>query len=384
MQGRGLANVYAHGFHIGKRHLPGSKSAHAQWFREDVSLKGLSGYRVRIRKACFTMKRLMLSFVYIPADTAGYRRLEGNMDTKKKMDMGQFAESIREKIEQQGRFGNVSLRNVLKNNGVTRCGLLLHSDGNNLAPAIYLEPFFEAYRNGADMEWIVGKILEIYESAPNKGVDMSFFREFPMVKDRLCMKLVNREANLEFLSGVPHREFLDMAVVYYVDCYNPGIEAGIIQVRNPHMGMWGVTEEDLWEAASKNTTERKPGRIESMNDILAQMFAGLKNADSECGSCMENGPMSMLIITNTERMYGAAAVLYSGMLKQAADKAGSDLFILPSSLHEVLAVPVTEGRDVDELRKIVMEVNQTELLPEDVLSDNVYIYRREQDRLEIA
>ncbi len=70
------------------------------------------------------------------------------MEAGKKMDMEQFAESIRERIEQKGRFEKVSLQNVLKNNGVKRCGLLLHSGGNNLVPTIYLEAFFVAFGNG--------------------------------------------------------------------------------------------------------------------------------------------------------------------------------------------------------------------------------------------
>lgn len=305
------------------------------------------------------------------------------MEAGKKMNMEQFAESIREKIEQQGWFEKVSIRNILKNNGVTCCGLLLHG-GSNLVPTIYLEPFFEAYGNGADMEEIVGKILENHESDFREGVDMSFFREFSMVKDRICMKLVNREANVKLLSEVPYREFLDMAVVYYVDYYNPEVGAGTIQVYNSHMEMWGVTEEKLWEVASTNTPERKPGRIESMGDILAEMNAGQEDGDSEYCSCVVKSSVSMLVITNEERVYGAAVVLYSRMLKQAADKIGSDLFILPSSLHEMIAIPVTEGRETAELKEMVMEVNRNVLQQEEVLSDNVYIYRREQDKLEVA
>ena len=72
-----------------------------------------------------------------------------------------------------------------------------------------------------------------------------------------------------------------------------------------------------------------------MEDVLAEIFEEQDNGDNECpGSCTGVGPMTMLVITNTGRLYGAAVILYSGMLKQVADKADSDLFILPSSLHE--------------------------------------------------
>lgn len=308
---------------------------------------------------------------------------ENKINTEQKMSMEQFAESTRERLEQQGQFEKVSLQKVLKNNGVTRWGLLLYSAGSNIAPTIYLEPFYEAYEHGADMEELIEKICK-YGGAPCKSADMPFLLKFSKAKDKVCMKLINREANGGLLEKVPYREFLDLAVVYYIDYNNPQIGAGTIQIYNSHMEMWGVTEEDLWEAASSNTPERKPGRVESMEDILAEMFAEQGNRDRECSCCRGKGPLLMLVITNKERLYGATVVLYSGMLKQAADQADSDLFILPSSLHEVIAVPVAEGTGAVELRKMVMEVNRTQLQPEDVLSNNVYIYRKEQDRLEIA
>lgn len=305
------------------------------------------------------------------------------MKTEKKMDMYQFAESIKERLEQQEQF-EVGLKSVLKNNGVKRCGLTLRSGENNLASTIYIEPFFEAYKNGADMDEIIGKILETSGDIPGEEVDMSFFQNFSTVRDRLCMKLVNKERNAELLPDIPHRPFLDMAIVYYVVHYNPKIGSGTIQVHNSNMEMWGVTEEDLWEVASIITPLQRPGRIESMKNIMAELFAGHENCDSECCNSMAEIPARVSVITNTDRVYGAAAILYNKVLEQAADRADSDLFILPSSLHEVLAIPAIEEYDIACLKAMVMDINRNVLQTEDVLSDNVYIYRREQDRLEVV
>lgn len=324
----------------------------------------------------------LFTFLRIPQGTEDWR--EENMETENRMDMKQFVECIREKLEQQGLL-KIELKQVLKNNGVMRCGLLLNSAGSNLAPMICLEPFFEEYGDGAGIEEIIRKILEVYNGACREGVDMSFFLDYAEVEKMLCMELINREANAELLEGIPYREFLDMAVVYYVDYHDPGIGAGTIRVHNAHMEMWGVTEEDLWEAANINTPERKPGRVEDMEDVLAEMLAEYGSEDTGCSyRDMEKNPVPILVISNAERVYGAAAILYSGVLKQAADKTGSDLFILPSSRHEVIAVPVTAWRDASELREMVMEVNRKEVRLEDMLSNKVYLYRREQDKLEIA
>ena len=106
--------------------------------------------------------------------------------------------------------------------------------------------------------------------------------------------------------------------------------------------------------------------------------------DGDNACCMGELSVPMLVITNKQRLFGAVVILYDGMLKRAADKFCSDLFILPGALHEVLAVPMIEGRDAAKLKEMVKEVNRKELRPEDVLSYHVYIFRREQDRLEIA
>jgi hypothetical protein len=44
-------------------------------------------------------------------------------------------------------------------------------------------------------------------------------------------------------------------------------------------------------------------------------------------------------MTNDRASHGAAAVLYENVLKQFADGIDRDLFILPSSIHELLLVP---------------------------------------------
>ena len=50
------------------------------------------------------------------------------------------------------------------------------------------------------------------------------------------------------------------------------------------------------------------------------------------------------------------------------------LIIIPSSTHEVLLIPCDPETDVLSFNEMVQEVNATQLMPEEVLSDNAYIY----------
>ena len=74
------------------------------------------------------------------------------------------------------------------------------------------------------------------------------------------------------------------------------------------------------------------------------------------------------------------------MLKTFADMMGSDLCIIPSSIHETLLVPLMPNgkcyeMDWDEVAETVKEVNDTQLLPEEVLSGHAYKYIRETEEI---
>ena len=82
----------------------------------------------------------------------------------------------------------------------------------------------------------------------------------------------------------------------------------------------------------------------------------------------------MMILTNSRKTYGACSILYPGMLEQLAERIGGDYYMIPSSVHEFLLVPAEREQDREELKKMIAEVNRTELPPEEVLSDHLYLY----------
>jgi len=85
--------------------------------------------------------------------------------------------------------------------------------------------------------------------------------------------------------------------------------------------------------------------------------------------------MSMYILTNSDRFYGDAVILYPDVLSDLREMTGSDLYLLPSSVHEFIAIPCCEGADEEGLINMVRSVNRTSVTEEDFLSDNVYIYK---------
>ena len=84
----------------------------------------------------------------------------------------------------------------------------------------------------------------------------------------------------------------------------------------------------------------------------------------------------MFVISNTSKIFGASCVLYPGVLEKFAAEKDADIFVLPSSIHEMILVPEKEDQDYSTLPNIVKETNRTEVDPEEVLSDSVYYYDR--------
>ena len=151
--------------------------------------------------------------------------------------------------------------------------------------------------------------------------------------------------------------------------------------------LWGVDEDELFKIALLNTQRLFRGSVMSMASVMMDLLSD--RMDDEYSSeffdmVVSEDMVPMYVCSNNQKLNGAGVILYKDLLKQFAEKTGSDFYILPSSIHETLLVPVSDQMEVEALRSMVREVNATQVAPEEVLSDNVYIYRREDDKISLA
>ena len=151
---------------------------------------------------------------------------------------------------------------------------------------------------------------------------------------------------------------------------------GNVTVTNTHLKMWEISEEELWENIKENAPKIAPVKIQGLPDVLQRMTG-----------CEDDlYPISgIYVVSNKSECLGAGSVFYPGVLKTIADDMECDLFIIPSSIHEVLVLPDSEyGIDAHHLRSIIHEVNTSTVSDEEILSDSLYIYRSESDSVFIA
>lgn len=292
-----------------------------------------------------------------------------------KMDFNVFVENIVDLLQKRmGKDFEIRVMKVTKNNDVQLTGLILMRESDNISPTIYLEGLYAEYQNGADLGELAEKIVVFYEKQmPDTELNMDFFLDFEQVKDRIYYKLVSLEKNRRLLEKLPYYRWHDLAIIFYYAMEEEKVGKASITIHYHHLEMWEQSVDTLYRVAQKNMRKGMPELLVSMKDLLAEM-AGL-----QLGEGMN---IPMYVLTNQEKVYGAAALLYSEKMKELADMWRCDLLILPSSIHEVLLLPDDGKNEYSFYRQMVEDVNTTQVEPEEVLSYSLYRYRRETEQIE--
>lgn len=273
-----------------------------------------------------------------------------------------------------GEGGNITINHVIKNNGCEMDGLVIMEKGKDIAPTIYLDSFYELYTNGENIKNIIRQIEVIYEQNKNNVTfDVNILKHFDTIKDKIVYKVVNYRNNEKLLEQVPHKRILDLAVVFYCLLDNEYGRSATALIYNNNLKNWNVTIDDVYKAALKNTPDLLHSKISSMAALFEKCGV---NVDGEEVDLKDYVPSDMYVLTNESKLNGAACILYENVLYDFAQKLGADLYILPSSVHEVILLPKLSMFEKDELVNMVKEVNTEGVAADEVLSDHVYEYNR--------
>jgi hypothetical protein len=273
---------------------------------------------------------------------------------------------------------------VTKNNSLELDSLVLLKEGKSFAPNIYLLPYYEAYMEGTRMEELAGRLCTIYHNytAPVTGENFSY--AFEAMKQNIVYRLVSYEKNRKLLKKIPHVSFLDLAIIFHCLVHDNEDGIGTIRITNEHLKFWDISLEELQQLADRNTRRRFPPVIRSMEEVIKGLISEDHFKDDDLIEEMRPhipghqsaGTHGMYILSNPKGINGAACLLYNNVLKRFSDRVQSDLFILPSSIHEVILVPDEKTVTREILAAMVKDVNRTQVAGDEVLSDRVYYYSR--------
>lgn len=298
------------------------------------------------------------------------------------MGFEEFTAHVSEAVRvKAGGTYQIKRHDVTKNNHVKRTGITVMKEEADIGPCVYLDAFYREYETGGmRFDEIVDEVcrlaLKHTESAPY--VDVSGFREWETVR----AKLINAEQNKELLEKIPHRLFLDLAVVYYAVVRNQTQEeTGTVLIRREHMEIWGQEEESLYQTAVMNMRAEGGADFTTLEDAIKRVMPEITLPAAPRDLPWDTG---MYILTNRRKRFGAAEILDKKTLRMIADKVGDGFIVLPSSLHETIVLPPKAESEYERLADMVREVNDTQVDVEERLSYHVYAYSRDEEALKIV
>ena len=147
--------------------------------------------------------------------------------------------------------------------------------------------------------------------------------------------------------------------------------------------MWDVSVDILYQAAKENTPKLLPYELKSMAEVLCDIIQTKSINPFDYDECMADfsDRIPMYVLFNKSRMEGASCMLYPNLIRDFANAANSNLYIIPSSIHELLILPTGSEERCAEIKSMIRDINNTQIIPEEILSYSLYFYNREIDKI---
>lgn len=290
------------------------------------------------------------------------------------MNINEFRSEAIEFICNNNEDINVCEIDTLKNNGLKLCGIAIRRGDEKIVPTIYLENFYKDYEYGVSIEAIADQIMELSEKSKYAGeFDETHIMDYERIKEKIFIKLINTNDNAEMLNDLPHRHFIDMSMIAYVDIGDICGMNATFTVKKEHIQLWGVSEEELLDFAYNNT--KKQGyTYTDIGGMVNDMIRRKNNCDREC----EITELGRMFVMRSEKLtFSAVCMTYDDVLDEFIKDRCDGVYILPSSIYEIILVPDRGEYTENDFSDIVKDVNKCAVDLEDRLSSNAYYYNSE-------
>lgn len=301
-----------------------------------------------------------------------------------------FAEGVAEQIKAylppEYESVTCSVKEQNKTNGVLQVGIQADMPGYAASPIVYMESFYDEVRSGEPMDKIMGNIAEVIQDAlDGPALDQSIrIEEFESVKDYLSVMVVNTAENRKLLEQVPHKEVADLSLLCYADLpVEQGGYNATFKITEQMLQKWNVDREELFQIASENTNPANTPVLQNLEEVTRQILMGGAAPENLLKKEFDfsNQEAILLVLTNEKKNFGAAMMFEPRVMDQLSQSFPEGFYILPSSLHEVLILPDRGGILPKELGAMVREVNRSQVEKMEQLSDRVYRYDKEAQKI---
>lgn len=258
---------------------------------------------------------------------------------------------------------------VLKNNGVYLDGFACRLPERREEPTVYVNEYYQEQIEPDEIQNIAQMILELQRNSRRLSMEhLEDVLNYEQIKERIFYRLVSREQNEKLLQKVPHAEWEDLALVFYLRLPEEMVQHATAIIYSSYLELWEIDEAELYQTASEN---------------MRQMEAVLQPAEVFLGEYgLECGENQMYILSNAEKEFGAAVFVREEVQKACAERLKGDYYVLPSSIHELILLPAEWAGERAELDALIREVNRDCVSREDYLGSHAYRYVKDSETLE--
>ncbi|MCI9080347.1 MAG: hypothetical protein HFH68_15815 [Lachnospiraceae bacterium] len=282
---------------------------------------------------------------------------------------------------------DIEIHTIIKNNSLELEGMVIVEEGRNISPNFYLQFYYEDYLKGAEIVDIAKGMAEKHNKMQNNEFG-SFSMDISNCIDKIVCRLVSCERNNKLLEEIPYIPFLDMAIIFYCLVTEDENGIGSVRISNSIMERWDMTIKTLYTIAIHNTERLFPKVFCPLKVMLKSILDSEGQDMPDIFENIENGcykeEEAPFILTNRRGINGSAAILYPECLKNIGKMTETGVYIIPSSIHELLIIPDDGQISPDGLKQMVEEVNAGCVAADEVLSDMVYYYSVEKNIIEIC
>ena len=247
-------------------------------------------------------------------------------------------------------------------------GLIFKEPGTVCAPTFYVEDFYDMYKEGRSLKDLSAIVVQdAYRYIHNPPDFPNIDPDVLIGQGLLGVRLLNKSGNRDYLKNVT---YLDVGCGFALIAE---IRSGDFRavITNGLMDSLGMTKESLFERALEDSSMNDRATLFDLGDMLPAFPQGNMNLlDSADGTVLP--PVSLYVLSNESSFWGAAVLFYPGMLARLSELMGGSFYVLPSSVHEVLLLPVTEG-DPQKLVDIIRSANRTVTDSDVFLADELFI-----------
>ena len=301
----------------------------------------------------------------------------------------EFCQKIKKAVEECfSEEVHVEIHKIVKNNSLELDSLVILEENRPMSPNFYLQMYYEEYKKGISIKVLAKQIKRLYAEAVKRGECMEFDLAYESCADHIIFRLVSLEKNKKILQTVPYIPFLDMAVTFYLLIRKDEEGIGSIRVNQNLLEKWGLDTGTLFTLARENTERIFPERICSMHSLM-NAITDSKEENMASGKLPQGSTEHIFagepfVVTNDNGINGAAVILYPNTLKKVGKILKDDFYLLPSSIHEMLAIPIHAAISEQDLCDMVWEVNRTCVAKEEILSGSVYRYDQDTETIKVC